>query len=144
MARLFTKKAAYHCDKGKGADCRKGEHPITRATYCTKHYYCCSAENCTWTPLQGKECARHPEANPEQAPPAARKAAIVANKCTKRMTHHCPGLGKGNCRKIKHPTMAHMYCTKHQFYCPVDLCTFTPIQGQPCPKHGDPAQRIAY
>lgn len=98
----------------------------------------CSTEGCTWTPDQGQDCPKHPKT--DQKP--ASKAPIAANK-TKRMTHHCPKAAKGNCRRAKHPTLGHGYCSKHQYYCSVELCTYTPIQGQPCLKHGDPEQRIA-
>ena len=65
----------------------------------------------------------------------------MAKGNTKRMTHHCPKEKKGNCRKAPHPTMGHMYCTKHQYYCSVLGCTWTPIQGQPCPVHGEWTER---
>lgn len=54
---------------------------------------------------------------------------------TKRDTHHCPKDFKGNCRRAYSPAGV-AYCSKHEYYCSVPGCTFRPLQGQACPKHG--------
>lgn len=136
-----AKAPTLNCNKAKLGNCRKGEHPLSHIPYCSIHHYRCKAPDCTWTPLQGRPCARHPDANPEQVP-AYRPTNRVGTM--KRNNHHCPREGQGNCRPTQVPGKGHTYCAKHQLYCPVELCRWTPIQGQGCPKHGKPGQKITY
>lgn len=88
--------------------------------------------NDCFTPTNGPKAT----ANRERIPAGRAQTYTMGGGKSKRHTHHCPKASKGNCRKTNHPTLDITYCSKHQYYCSVPGCTYTPIQGQGCLKHG--------